>query len=151
MTAEGINRRKGGSAALAETVDIPLDRVKGTPVPINGEGVMVGKLSLNQLVAIIRHILAAAVNLTPEQRALLMQGGNTANLAIVLGVLDEKTVNKVFSIVLDKPEEWCGEHLEPLSALDIADAVLEHNDFEQLKAAFLRLRKRFEPSPKNSP
>ncbi len=153
MPTEGSIRSKRGSAALAETKEIPLDRVNGTPIAIDGETAIVGKLSIVQIAALARTALMAAVRMTPDERARVFaaaQSGQIGDMAVLFVILDAPTITSIFSIILDRPEDWCGKHIGALETLEIADAVLENNRWEQMQAVFFRLKTRLPPSLMNS-
>lgn len=138
----------GGSEALEETRDTPQENLAATPVAIGTETVWIGELSLNQTGALMRTLLKAASRMDEAQRGELkdMTGTDTANVAAALSLLDEATIATLFSIVLGKPADWCGENVKARHVLAIIDAVVERNDWKELWAGFLRLRGRFESS-----
>lgn len=161
--AQGSNARRG-SAALAETRDTPMDRLGGTILQVDGEPVHIGKLSLNQILTLARVLAEAVARMgtakREEVRKVLEKDGEkdeeardtrikTAAL-LVLDVLDEVTVGKVFATVLDREEAWCLQHLGAVDALNILDGVLEHNDWEQIQKAFLAIQARIRPPKQKS-
>lgn len=153
MAAQGSNARRG-SAALAEVRATPLERVKTTAVEIDGEVVQVGKLGLNQLVALAR--VAGQTVAKGQQDGDLRQaaertvegesagGSDISNITLLLGLLDEPTVCGLVGIIVQRDEEWVGAHVDALALVEILDAVLEHNDWKQLQTAFFRLGRRFQ-------
>lgn len=159
--AQGTNARtKGrrtGSDDLATVRDTPTERLDATPLTIAGRTVWAGKLGLNQLVAAARLLVAAAAKMTTEERATLVQlsgdaakGGAeevTAGLASLLMAFDEDVVRRAFGIVLDVEAEWCGKHLGAADVMRVIEGVVEHNEIDEVKAAFFRLVRRFQTSP----
>lgn len=163
--AQGTNARKGsGSAALEAVRETPLEQAAGgTVVVVGGEDVRVGRLTLNQLVALAQVVGGAvakgrreALQAVVRRRQEAEQDGEaiqaTADeLVIALSFFDAATVSKIVGIVVERDEHWVGQYVDALGLLEIADALLEQNDLEQLKTVFFRLTKRFQNSPKSAP
>jgi hypothetical protein len=151
MTTQGINasrRRRGGSRELAAVRETPIDRVPRTTVDVDGRTFELGKVSLNQLTAMAHTVIAAARKMPPEQLKALKEaaGGPQADIEAALSVLQPDTVAAVFGAVLDADADWVKEHVGAVDALNIVDALLEHNDWKELQGAFLRLTRRFASS-----
>lgn len=159
--SEGINRSdRQGSVALAAAQETPMDRLDSTAVPIAGEVFHVGELSLDQVIAIARLLGEATVRMTEKEKAVLQEIASRtrgpqadgkldqlhANVVAFMEVLDRKTIAAVFGALLDREEEWVRRNLKLRATLQVVGAVLEHNDPEELKAAFFEVKKHLPPS-----
>jgi hypothetical protein len=149
-----------GSEIVDDVRSQTLERLSGTPVRIDCRDgttatVHVGKLSIDQLVAIGRLADRARQVLTADQIAEAKEAvsGATeeaqveAGFNVLLGLLDAETIAALFGILIDRPAQWCRN--APLGAVDmlnIVDAVLEHNSWAEVVAAFQRAARRLRAS-----
>jgi hypothetical protein len=149
MAPQGNNARKG-PAALEEVRETPLERIKDTTVPIDDELVHVGKLGLNQLVALARTAGEAIAKGQREEfrraakRATDGSGAGANDVVTLLAVFDESTISTLVGIVIQRDEAWVGVHVDALALLEIIDAVLEHNKWSQIQQTLFRLGRRFQ-------
>ena len=149
MAAQGINARTE-SAVLDEVRSTPLDLLARSSIKVGDDVVHAGRLSLNQLIALAQIIVDASARLAADKREVLLDAAKTdgelADIAAALAVLDERTVTTLVGTVIGRAPEWTGEHLGALELLQVADAVLEHNDIAQVRAVFFRLVGRLKSS-----
>jgi hypothetical protein len=178
-TRRGEAANGHGSEVVAAVRSQTLERLSGTPIRIEcadgtTETVYVGKLSIDQLVAIgrlgdkVRQVLTADQLAEAKSQITGAMGdapteGDTeaksaverareeaaveAGFNVLLGLLDAETVAALFGILIDRPAQWCRD--APLGAVDllnIADAVLEHNSWMEVVAAFRRAARRLRAS-----
>jgi hypothetical protein len=154
MAPQGNNARKG-SAALEEVRETPLERIGGTAVDCDGESVdgavvHVGKLGLNQLVALARIAGEAIAKGRREefrraaQRASDGAGATADDVVTLLSVLDEATICALVGTIIQRDEAWVGVHVDALALVEIIDALLEHNKWGQIQQALFRLGRRFQ-------
>lgn len=151
-------RERKGSADLDEVRETPVEQVAASSSrKIDDRTVTVRKLGLNRLIAAAKLLLLATTRMTEAERATLVTlsqaatkgglGEVSAGLLSVLTVFDEDTVRRLFGAILDEDAAWCGEHIGPADALWAIDALLEHNDLEEMKETFFHLVARFKTSP----
>lgn len=148
---------EGQSKELVEAQAKPIDRAAGKPLEIGGEKFLVGRLSLDQVVGIARVGAKALTNLDDDTRQELTELANdpdntsmTANVQTILAVLGGGTANELFGVALERDGEWVKRNVDLLDAVDIIEAVVDYNDIDRLRAAFLRLSGRFASSMKPS-
>jgi hypothetical protein len=148
-----------GSAPLRDVRSQTLERLAGTVVPVrcrdgSVEEVLVGKLSVDQLVALghlsdrIRRALS--VEQVAQIKTAAEVGGNEAveiGFDLLLAVLDAETIGSLFGLLIDKPTEWCRRELGIVDMVTIFDAVLAENSWSEVAAVFTRARKRLARSP----
>jgi hypothetical protein len=159
----------GGSEALAAVQSQTLEQLSGTPVTIGAETIYVGKLCINQLVALshfgvklwkvvgssgLEPVLAEMTKVQPDggaerkesdkaaMDAALAKVSGMAVLDSILEVLTAEQIGGLFGIVLDRDTEWCCTHVGLPDMMRIGEAVAEHNEVATLFAYFSRATKR---------
>lgn len=145
--AQGTNARSSRRSQLEAVKDTPLDLLNRAAIPVGDEVVHAGRLSLNQMVTLAQIVVDAAAKLPGNRRAVLVDaaksGTDATDIIAALAVLDQMTVSALFATVIDRDAKWAGDHLDALACLRVIEAVLDHNDMDEVKAVFFRLVSRF--------
>lgn len=147
------------SRTLAETRAVPMDRLPGRPCALGGETVMVGKLSVDQWLAVAGLAVKWAASRDPAERERFqkmrsaMQGGGEQmdGLGTVLGtLLTKEMVLSFYAILVDREETWLEDHFDLAELAEVLDAADEHNDLRRVFAAFSRVAGRWRSQSEDS-
>jgi hypothetical protein len=148
-----------GSEMVADVRAQTLERLSGTSIRIDcpdgtTDLVYVGKLCIDQLVAVgrladrVRRVLPAEQ--IAEAKGAVSEATEEAKVEagfnVVLGLLDAETIAALVGIIVDRPAEWCRENVGAADMLNIADALVERNSWQELVAAFRRAARRLRAS-----
>jgi hypothetical protein len=155
-----MSAARGRSRTLEETRAVPVDRLPGTPCALAGATVMVGKLSVDQWLAVAGLAVKWAASRDPAERERFqqmreaMQGGEQmagGGLGSVLGTLLTKDmVLSFYSILVDRREAWLEQNFDLAELAEVLDAADEHNDLRRIFAAFSRVAGRWRSQSEGS-
>jgi hypothetical protein len=169
------------SKHLAEVAAQPLERLCGTDILITcrdgtSQAVTVGKLSIDQLVALakfgrqVRQALSGAVadvaslmaqdedgtaagrtkkaaDEERQRRLLIRVGLNVVDNLIV--TLDAEEVGALVGIVIDRDAMWCRRNVGAEDIARIVEAIVANNDIGSVIAAFRRAVGTARPTPES--
>jgi hypothetical protein len=67
-------------------------------------------------------------------------------LSILLDVLDDAIVTKLFGLFVNRPAAWVDAHFDPVEFIGVFEALFEHNDPKRIWATFSRAAERWRPT-----
>ncbi len=147
------------------------DQLRGTLVDVGGEQIAIGKLSLTQWIGLTRVGAEFVQKVDPAQIRRISDLINTAEaakdgakepevapeaaaptvdyaalLSILLDVLDDAIVTKLFGLFVNRPAAWVDAHFDPVEFIGVFEALFEHNDPKRIWATFSRAAERWRPT-----
>jgi hypothetical protein len=146
------------------------DQLRGTIVEVGDELIPIGKLSLTQWIGLTRIGAEFVQKVDPAQItriSTLIDSVSPADedsevavasdaatptvdyaalLQILLDVLDDAIITKLFGIIVDRPTAWVDKHFDPVEFIHVFEALFEHNDPKRIWAAFSQAAERWRPT-----
>lgn len=143
----GRRHESAGSAALAEIADVPLDLLEGKALRVSGHRVIIGKLSLDQYLALAKLAVETVFKLDDKEVAALKAAAGTedSDLTGVLSLLNTDTVMGIYSLLSGVPKEELGANFDAAEFAEVIDACDEYNDIKKVIAPFRRVVARWRP------
>jgi len=134
------------SATLERVEALPIERFGGRLCMVGGKPCHVGKLSINQWLALSRFIAKAVSHLkidSIEEARNIDKGGWSETIQAVLPLLSEDLFVELYATMTDLPEQHLLDTFDMVEFLEVVDAIGEHNDVQQIIASFGTAAKRW--------
>ena len=151
-------KKREGSSALAEVSEQTMEQLAGRVVVLGADRgddhlVHVGKLSIDQWLAVAKLAFKVAVKMTEGDRSLLADasaGGDSNSIATMLTALLDKPSLLAFEAILSGLDEaWLEAHFSMAEFAELLEAVDEEEDLRRVIAPFQRIAQRWRNSPKS--
>lgn len=148
--------KRKGSAAVAEVAERTMEQLSGRPVVLGADRgdprlVHVGKLSIDQWLAIARLAFKVAMGMGAEERAELAEASkakdNNSIAAMLTVLLDKKTILGLIGILGQVEEKWLERNFSMAEVTELLEAVDEQEDLRRVIAPFQRIAERWRTSP----